>query len=148
MVRRPDAERTMRAQELLVGVLVLLLASEAGARGQKYSDPDSAEVQAAARAALANAKVVDIVGVTRGIQSLLTDLGAKTTPEEIRIALSADVLFDFDASDLRPEASATLLKVAAVLKEYPTSPVLVEGHTDGKGNDAYNQALSERRAAS
>ncbi len=34
----------------------------------------------------------------------------------------------------------------AVLKSYPTAKALIEGHTDGKGSDSYNQPLSERRA--
>ena len=115
---------------------------------QKYSDPDSPAVQAAARAALANAHVVDIVGVTRGVEGLLRDLNAKTVGQEIHINLAADILFDFDKADLRPEAADTLQKVATVLNEYGSSPVLVEGHTDGKGTDAYNQTLSDRRADS
>ena len=118
------------------------------AAAQRYTDPDSPAVAAAARAALANAHVVDIVGVPRGVEGILRDLDAKTVGQDIHIMLAADVLFDFDKSDLRPEAADTLQKVAVVLAEYQTSPVLIEGHTDAKGTDAYNQALSERRADS
>jgi outer membrane protein OmpA-like peptidoglycan-associated protein len=56
--------------------------------------------------------------------------------------------FDFDKWDLRPEAGPVLEKVLAVLKGYPKAAVVIEGHTDGKGNDQYNQRLSERRADS
>ena len=93
-------------------------------------------------------KVLDIEGVTLGIDSVLRDLGARVTAQEIRIELSADVLFDFDKAELRPDALASLRKVAAVIAGNPGRPVMIEGHTDNKGDDAYNQALSERRAAS
>ena len=112
----------------------------------RYSDPDSPEVAAAARAALSHAKILDIVGVTLGIDGVLKDLGAKVTDREIRIDLAADVLFDFDKYTLRPAASDSLGKVAQVAAKYPDAPLLIEGHTDSKGTPAYNMTLSENRA--
>jgi outer membrane protein OmpA-like peptidoglycan-associated protein len=82
------------------------------------------------------------------VQGALKDLGATVKGREIKINLAADVLFDFDKWDLRPEAGPALDKVVAVLQAYPKAAVLIEGHTDGKGNDQYNQKLSERRADS
>jgi photosystem I P700 chlorophyll a apoprotein A2 len=131
---------------ILVGLLAAHLASLGAPRPAR--DPDSPETQAAAQAALARAKILDIVGVTGGIEGLLKDLDARVAGPEIRIALSADVLFDFDSSTLRPAAAETLHKVAEVLRQYGRSPVSIEGHTDAKGSDAYNQTLSERRADS
>lgn len=146
---------------LSVGIATLLLAFAAGAAvTQKYSNPDDPATQAAARAALGSAEILDIVGMTRGIEgmtrgiesmsrgieSVLKDLGAKVSDREIRIELAADVLFDFDKHDLRLEAVPSLEKVAEVLRSRASSPVTIEGHTDGKGSDAYNQPLSEKRA--
>lgn len=85
---------------------------------------------------------------TESLQGALKDLGAKVTGQQIKISLAADVLFDFDKADLRPEAGPALQKVAAVVKSYPKASVLIEGHTDAKGGDEYNQRLSERRAGS
>ena len=51
----------------------------------KYADPDSAATNSAAREALGRAKVVDIVGVTRGIHGVLEDLEAKIVGQELRI---------------------------------------------------------------
>ena len=82
------------------------------------------------------------------LQAALKDLGATVKDREIKINLAADVLFDFDKSTLRPEAGPALGKVVAILQSYPKAAVLIEGHTDGKGNDAYNQRLSEQRADS
>jgi len=75
--------------------------------------------------------------------------GPKALPRrEVKIYLPADVLFDFDRADLRPQAGPVLERVASVLRTDPTASATIEGHTDGKGNDQYNQALSERRAQS
>ena len=93
-------------------------------------------------------KILDIVGMTRGVDATLKDLGAKVTAKEIVIALSADVLFDFDKYNLKPAAVEALTKVATVLKSLGRAPAIIEGHTDGKGSNAYNQRLSERRAQS
>ncbi|AMM26707.1 hypothetical protein AX767_09685 [Variovorax sp. PAMC 28711] len=80
-------------------------------------------------------------------QALLTSLKAQQTDQQaIVIALPADVLFDFDKADLRADARASLEETAELLKSYPAAPVEVHGHTDGKGTDGYNDALSTRRA--
>lgn len=57
-----------------------------------------------------------------------------------------DVMFDFDSSILKPGAYAELDRVAKILNSYPQTRIRVEGHTDSTGGEAYNQALSERRA--
>lgn len=67
---------------------------------------------------------------------------------EILIELSADVLFDFDKSTLKQSAVASLKKVATRIKGDAIGDVRVEGHTDSKGSNEYNQTLSEKRAIS
>jgi outer membrane protein OmpA-like peptidoglycan-associated protein len=57
-----------------------------------------------------------------------------------------DVLFDFDSSILKPGAYAELDRIAKILNSYPQTSIRVEGHTDSIGTEAYNQALSEKRA--
>jgi outer membrane protein OmpA-like peptidoglycan-associated protein len=89
-----------------------------------------------------------VAGSTIGVETALKDLNAKVTPAEIRIELSADVLFDFDKADIKKEAEPSLQKLATVLNANPGAKVEIEGHTDGKGADDYNQTLSELRAAS
>jgi outer membrane protein OmpA-like peptidoglycan-associated protein len=96
----------------------------------------------------AGAGGIAVAGKSLGLEGVLKDLKAEVTPTEIRIDLAADVLFDFDKSTLKKEAEPSLMNVATVLKANPTAAVAIEGHTDGKGVDAYNQALSEQRAAS
>lgn len=80
-------------------------------------------------------------------RALLAELKARPTPEQaISIDLPADVLFDFDKSDLRADAALSLDKAAELIKSYASAPLAVLGHTDGKGTDAYNDSLSLRRA--
>lgn len=155
-------------------VLVLLGAAIAGAA--LAQEADDATADGAAAAALPNARVLsiegrslDVTGRTLEIQGLeagvgksskdieasvedlhaaMRDLKAKEDELEIRIELSADVLFDFDKADIRKDAAAELAKAAIIIKGYPGASVRVIGHTDSKGKDAYNQELSERRAQS
>ncbi|QJX45934.1 OmpA family protein [Hymenobacter taeanensis] len=66
--------------------------------------------------------------------------------EGIKITFDSGILFDTNKSDLRPASMTEIQKMADVLKKYPDTNVLVEGHTDNTGSDAINQPLSERRA--
>jgi outer membrane protein OmpA-like peptidoglycan-associated protein len=93
-------------------------------------------------------KVLDLVFRVDDLGAKIEDLKVKETGQEIRIELAADVLFDFDKSDLRPVAQKTLHQAAGIIQDKAKGAVRIEGHTDSKGNDAYNQKLSERRAAS
>lgn len=79
--------------------------------------------------------------------NLLSELKARQQSDHsIVIDLPADILFDFDKADLRADAERSLRKAADLLQSYPAAPVLINGHTDAKGTDAYNDPLSLRRA--
>jgi outer membrane protein OmpA-like peptidoglycan-associated protein len=91
--------------------------------------------------------VEDMGGKAQVLAGKGTGLEVKETATETRIALSADVLFDFDKADILPKAQATLHQVAIFIRTNSGGrPVNVEGHTDSKGGEQYNQRLSERRA--
>ena len=64
----------------------------------------------------------------------------------LEIRFDSDVLFAIDSSTVGADARGTLDQVAGVLAEFPKTAVVVQGHTDSSGSDAYNQSLSERRA--
>lgn len=140
---------------LALAAVTLLVAETAGPllAQEKYPGPDAPATQLAARRALPGVmrpitgRVVAIVGMTRGLEAVLEELGARVTAQEIRIDLAADVLFDFDKADLKPAAVTELGKVAQVIAGHAGAPIRIAGHTDSKGNDAYNLRLSERRAA-
>ncbi len=132
---------------LVAGPLVgSALVAERG-RGPRAQESDAAVPPCAAGRILdLEGKVLDVLRAPSGLEGTLAELGAKVTAEEIRIALAADVLFDLDKADLRPEAEVALLRLAEVLRAYPKAPVRIEGHADSKGSDSYNQKLAERRA--
>jgi outer membrane protein OmpA-like peptidoglycan-associated protein len=145
-------------------------ASWAAAAQAPYGDAWDPAAVAAAEAAVARlgprtfleirATVVDIKGMATGIggatsgivatvqqvRQAMLDLGATETAIEVRVDLPADVLFDFDKATIRPDAAQALGKLALVIRGFPSAQVLLEGHTDSVGNDAYNQTLSGRRA--
>jgi outer membrane protein OmpA-like peptidoglycan-associated protein len=75
-------------------------------------------------------------------------LDARETPSTIEVTLAADVLFDFDKSDLRAEAASTLHNLADIIRAKAHGRVAIRGYTDALGKDAYNQRLSEQRASS
>lgn len=95
-------------------------------------------------------KVLDLVFKVESMAGAVEDLQVKETESEVTIELAADVLFDFDKADLLPKAEETLTKAADLVRERAkgTATVRIEGHTDGKGSDSYNQSLSRRRAES
>jgi outer membrane protein OmpA-like peptidoglycan-associated protein len=137
----------MNANRLLLTLTVLAVAITGSASAQPVdNDPGPPYkftiVDLVYRVDNISEKVQDIGGAVQ-------DLEIKETPTEVRVDMAADVLFDFDKSDLLPKADETLQKAADFIRERAKSGIVrIEGHTDAKGNDAYNQKLSERRAAS
>jgi outer membrane protein OmpA-like peptidoglycan-associated protein len=68
------------------------------------------------------------------------------TQNVLTATFKSDVMFDFDSAILKPGAFAEIDRIAGVLNQFPQTVVRVEGHTDSKGSEVYNQELSERRA--
>ena len=74
------------------------------------------------------------------------DANVQRVGEGIKITFASGILFKTGSADLQPEAKQNVEKLAQILKEYPDTNILIEGHTDSDGTDAFNQKLSERRA--
>ncbi len=71
----------------------------------------------------------------------------RPAPSEFRATDALkDVHFDFDRYAIRPQDRPVLDANAAWMKANPRTLVLIEGHADERGTDAYNQALGDRRA--
>ncbi|MGB8590883.1 MAG: OmpA family protein [Candidatus Acidiferrales bacterium] len=109
--------------------------------------PGSAQ-QLAGRVSDLTSRTLDLVDRVEDTGGKVQDLDVKETPTEIRIDLAADVLFDYDKSDLLPKAQETLEKAAEIIRQRAKGEVRIDGYTDAKGSDAYNQKLSEHRAES
>ncbi|NND63865.1 MAG: OmpA family protein [Flavobacteriaceae bacterium] len=70
-------------------------------------------------------------------------------PNDLGCRLSLEpIYFDFDRYNIRPDAAVELAKILAAMRQYPELVIHIESHTDSRGNDAYNEALSEKRAQS
>ncbi|MCP3729705.1 OmpA family protein [Sphingomonas sp. MG17] len=72
--------------------------------------------------------------------------GFRQTERGATMRMEDSVLFATDSAVLRPGASAKLETLAAYLRDNPGVRVAIEGHTDSRGTDAHNDALSLRRA--
>jgi outer membrane protein OmpA-like peptidoglycan-associated protein len=83
------------------------------------------------------------------LRSQLAGTGVSVTRNGNNITLNmpGTITFQTDSSDLRPDFFNVLNSVSLVLKEYDKTILEVAGHTDNTGSTQYNQALSERRAA-
>ncbi len=58
------------------------------------------------------------------------------------------ILFDVNSDAIREESAPTLEEIGTMLQDHPELRISIEGHTDADGEEAFNQELSERRAAS
>jgi len=103
--------------------------AEEAERGRQQAEAEKAELRA------------------RLLQQLNSVLVTRDTARGL-IATMPDVLFETNSFSLRPAARERLAKVAGILLAYPDLRLEVDGHTDSVGSDAYNQQLSEKRAAS
>jgi len=57
-----------------------------------------------------------------------------------------NIYYDFDKADIKPEAEKDLNFILELMKQYPDMVIELSSHTDARGDDAYNRALSQRRA--
>lgn len=160
----------LRLVRALLPAALLGLPGPALAADPPYAGPWDPATEAAAEAAVARlgpARAVAVVPVVLRIEGLeggtagqgtgivasvqevrqaMRSLGAQETRLEVRVALPADVLFDFDKADIRADAASALAHLATLIRAYPSGRADLEGHTDSKGDDAYNQRLSLHRA--
>jgi len=80
------------------------------------------------------------------IKKTVPDAKVERVGEGIVVEFSSNVLFGFDKSVLSADAKTNLNKLVTVLNGYPDTDIELQGHTDSKGSEAYNQTLSEQRA--
>jgi len=73
-------------------------------------------------------------------------VAAAPSDEELFNQNVKDAFFDFDKSDIRPDAQQALMADAAFLQQHPNIRFTVEGHCDERGSTEYNLGLGDRRA--
>jgi len=77
-----------------------------------------------------------------------TGVSVTRVGDNITLNMPGNITFPTDSADLNAGFYEVLDSVATVVNEFEQTVIEVAGHTDSTGSDAYNQALSERRAAS
>ncbi|GAA2379907.1 OmpA family protein [Nonomuraea africana] len=91
--------------------------------------------------------VLPVEDIIAEVESMDGAQSESRTGEEVTVALTSDVLFAVDKWVLTAKARQRLGQVAEKIKaESAGGVVKIEGHTDDQGADAYNQALSLKRA--
>ena len=144
----------MRKNFWLVVALLLvipgLLFTTSCAKKTVMAEPAAtAEDDAAKKAAAEAARQAEMERQKRLEEERLKAEGLKG--EALKAAMqfeSTMIYFDFDKSNLRPDAQATLRKQADFLQANPKAKVIIEGHCDERGTTEYNLALGDRRANS
>jgi len=76
------------------------------------------------------------------------DITVTRTENVLTATFQSSMFFDTGSDVLKAGAYSEMDRVSGVLREYPQTRIRVEGHTDSKGSDVSNQALSQRRAQS
>jgi outer membrane protein OmpA-like peptidoglycan-associated protein len=73
---------------------------------------------------------------------------ARTDEDELKVTVRNEILFDFNSSAVRSSSRDELRDMAEVFNKYGETTIVVAGHTDSVGSEAYNDRLSDRRASS
>ena len=116
---------------------------EARTREAERAKADAERAKAAADAARSEA--LSASADAEKLRSELSAMQAKQTDRGMVLTLG-DVLFDTARSELKPGAIGTVERLATFMREHAAYQLLIEGHTDSRGDDEYNLQLSERRA--
>ncbi|NNJ83146.1 MAG: OmpA family protein [Flavobacteriaceae bacterium] len=96
-----------------------------------------------------NEKLVTTPNVSGTVMADLVLECDPCAPNDLGCRLKLEpIYFDFDRYNIRPDAEIELAKILAALRQYAELVIHIESHTDSRGNDAYNEALSEKRAQS
>lgn len=128
--------------------LVLLLTLLPAVSVAQTTSPGERILELRGKVSALTYRVTDLKGnAVRDIIPEERELSVAESATETRINLSADVLFEFDRATLNPEAETMLRKAADLILQSSGSSVRIEGHTDSRGEESYNDRLSVMRAA-
>lgn len=82
----------------------------------------------------------------QAVAELKTELGAVDTDRGTVVSLPGDITFDFDKSSIQSGGRTVLDRLADLIAASADGEIIIEGHTDSKGDDEYNRRLSQQRA--
>ena len=120
-----------------------------GAIGKKTGSTAGGAIAGAAVGGIAGGVVGKYMDKqAKDIEEQVEDVKVERTEEGIQIIFDSAILFDVNKSDLKPGTRDNLAKFSEILKKYPDTNLVIEGHTDSTGSDEYNMKLSKQRAQS
>lgn len=145
---RGNASKATEEQKKTINDMHSQQASELGQANKKLAQQgQTMEAQAAQVASEREARLAAEKRAAQATADLAKFASIKEESRGMVITLSGGVLFASAKSELLPAAQLKLNSVAdALMQQDPDSKMVVEGHTDSQGGDAYNQDLSQRRA--
>lgn len=138
--------RGIVALALTASVLAACSGKDGGDGSGNTAQPQADRPTAPSPSAAAPAAQGNLTGQVSSLSSAVSGLNVRVTDTATIVDLPADTLFAFDKADLTPDATVQLGKAAELIRAAPPGAIRVVGHTDSKGDDAYNQRLSEARA--
>jgi len=145
--RRAQAEADKAAAEQAKAEAEKAKAEAEAARAAALAEQQKAQAEAdKARLAAEEAVRQKEEMRARLLTQLSQDLETKDSARGLIVSMP-DVLFDSGQYTLKPAARERLARVAGIVLAYPGLRLEIEGHTDAVGGDEFNQALSEKRAA-
>lgn len=146
--KRAQAEADRASAEKAQAEAQLQQAQADAARAAALAEQQKAEAEAERqRQAAADAIRQKEEQRQRLLNQLNQVLETKDTDRGLVVSMP-DVLFDSGSYTLKPAARERLARISGIVLAYPDLRLEIEGHTDSIGSDAYNQALSEKRAGS
>jgi outer membrane protein OmpA-like peptidoglycan-associated protein len=146
--RRSQAEADRAAAEKAQAEAQLQQAQADAARAAALAEQQKAQAEAERQRLAAEEAIRQKEAMRQRLLNQLNQvLETKDTDRGLVVSMP-DVLFDSGSYTLKPAARERLARISGIVLAYPDLRLEIEGHTDSVGSDAYNQSLSEKRAAS
>ncbi|RAJ08675.1 WD40 repeat protein [Chitinophaga skermanii] len=143
--RKPLVNATIKLKNMTTGIIIDTLTNEKG----EYHIPLDSVTDYAVKVSLKGYTNIPAVNIsTNGLKETTTikqDLELEKTVIGKPIKIE-NIYFDLGKADIRPDAAKELDKLIAILEENPTWVIELGSHTDSRAADAFNMALSQRRA--
>lgn len=139
------------------GDTLAAISTDDAGKHRRELDPGSYKLIASKDGYLTDVKQVTLVKVSNdqlkaGDNDIVTTAKVELKKKEITVGpgefIIHNIYYDYDKADIRPDAALELNKLVEFLKLNPDIKIELGSHTDERGSDKYNQALSQRRAQS
>lgn len=139
------------------GDTLATISTDDAGKHRRELDPASYKLIASKDGYLTDVKQVTLVKVSNeqlkaGDNDIVTTAKVELKKKEITVGpgefIIHNIYYDYDKADIRPDAALELNKLVEFLKLNPDIKIELGSHTDERGSDKYNQALSQRRAQS